>query len=193
MSKSTGQMLSDLDPRSKPSFTLGNRIRRATWNLVYALLFRPSPRPLHAWRSGLLKLFGAKVGAGCHVYSKVDIWAPWNLVLGDEVGVADGATLYSMAQISLGSRCVISQGAHLCTGSHDYTDPLFALYAKPITVGPETWICAEAFVGPGVEIGEGAVIGARSVVLRNMPAWTVCGGYPCVPIKPRVMKGGDKR
>jgi putative colanic acid biosynthesis acetyltransferase WcaF len=125
---------------------------------------------------------------GCHIYPKVRIWAPWNLVCDEEAGVGDGAILYNQAPITLGKRVVVSQGAHLCTGSHDYESPGFDLFAKPITVGDHAWIAAECFVHPGVTIGEGAVIGARSVVIRDMPPWTVCAGNPCKPIKPRVRR-----
>jgi putative colanic acid biosynthesis acetyltransferase WcaF len=90
-----------------------------------------------------------------------------------------------MAEITLGERAVVSQGSHLCTGTHDYNKPSFPLYAKPISIGSYAWICTEAFVGPGVEIGEGAVIGARAVVVRSQPAWMVCVGHPSRPIKKR--------
>lgn len=133
---------------------------------------------------------GAEIGTGCHIYPGVVIWAPWNLICEDEVGVASGAILYNQAPITLGRRCVISQGAHLCSGSHDYTSEGFELFAKPIQVGALAWVAAEAFIHPGVCIGEGAVIGARSVVTKDMPEWTVCAGHPCVPIKPRKINRG---
>lgn len=94
-----------------------------------------------------------------------------------------------MATIVLGKRVVVSQGAHLCTGTHGYTSSSFPLYAKPINVGADAWICTEAFVGLGVQIGEGAVIGARAVAVRSQPAWMVCGGHPAHPLKPRVFGG----
>lgn len=175
------------DAFTGPSFSLGNRLGRALWNLVSLLLFRPSPKPFHAWRAFILRLFGAKLGRGCHIYPKAVIWAPWNLEVGDETGVADGAILYDQAPIRLGRRVVISQGAHLCTGTHDYENPGFPLYAKPIIVGDQAWIAAECFVHPGVTIGEGAVVGARSVVTKDVPPWMVCAGHPCKPIKPRVL------
>lgn len=128
------------------------------------------------------------MGKHCHIYPKVKIWAPWNLVVEDEGSAGDDVNLYSMAQISIGRRAVVSQGAHLCTGTHDYEDPAFQLYASPIHIGAEAWICTEAFIGPGVSVGEGAVIGARSVAMKDMPAWTVCAGQPCRVIKPRVMR-----
>jgi putative colanic acid biosynthesis acetyltransferase WcaF len=140
---------------------------------------------MHEWRSILLRLFGAKIGRGCHVYPKVIIWAPWNLELGDYVGIGDGANCYSMARISIGDRAVVSQGAHLCTGTHDYENPSFRLMARPITIGARCWICAEAFVGPAVDVGEGAVVGARAVMFKNVPPWTVWSGNPAKLIKNR--------
>jgi putative colanic acid biosynthesis acetyltransferase WcaF len=168
-----------------PSFSLGNRAARALWGAACVLLFRWTPRPLHAWRALLLRCFGARLGQRCHIYPKAVIWAPWNLECGDEAGIADGAIIYNQARVTLGIRAVVSQGAHLCTGTHDYNSSAFELVARPIAVGAHAWICAEAFVHPGVTIGQGAVIGARAVVTCDMPEWTVCAGHPCAPVKPR--------
>jgi putative colanic acid biosynthesis acetyltransferase WcaF len=178
----------DLGPTrafAAPSFSFGNRFTRFVWGVVYLLFFRFTPRPMHAWRASVLRCFGAKLGRGCHIYPRVEIWAPWNLECEEEVGVADRVILYNQAPIRLGRRAVISQGSHLCTGTHDYNLESFPVKAFPIVVRAHAWICAEAFVHPGVTIGEGAVIGARAVVTRDMPEWTVCAGHPCVPLKPR--------
>jgi len=161
------------------------------WNMVHLILFRPSPIPLHGWRSFLLRIFGAKVGKGVHVYPKVTIWAPWNLELADQCGVANEAILYSQGKIKIGFRTTISQRTHLCAGTHDYTKPGFPTITKPITIGDNVWIAAEAFVHPGMVIGDGCVIGARSVVTTDMPAWTVCTGHPCQPVKARIMENGN--
>ncbi|MFD3002775.1 WcaF family extracellular polysaccharide biosynthesis acetyltransferase [Pontibacter toksunensis] len=174
------------------SFSLRNRVGRVIWGLVYVLLFRFSPKPLHEWRAFLLRLFGAKVGHGVHVYPKVNIWAPWNLVLKDECGVANGAILYSMGAITIGMQAVVSQGAHLCAGTHDYTKSGFPLVTMPITIGDNAWIAAETFIHPGITIGEGCVIGARAVVTQDMPAWMVCAGHPCKPIKERILSGSGR-
>jgi len=171
-----------------PSFGIGNRLGRMAWSMVHGLFFRFSPRPLHSWRAFLLRLFGAHVGRGVHVYAGVRIWAPWNVRLADGAGIADGVTLYSQGRISIGRRAVISQGVHLCTGTHDYERSGFPLITEPISIGDYAWLAAEAFVHPGVTIGEGAVIGARSVVTKDMPAWTVCAGHPCKPIKDRTWR-----
>jgi putative colanic acid biosynthesis acetyltransferase WcaF len=173
-----------------PSFSLRNRLGRVVWGVAYLLLFRFTPAPLHGWRAWLLRRFGARVGRGVHVYPAARIWAPWNLTLDDECGVANGAILYSQGKIHIGKRAVVSQGVNLCAGTHDYTRPGFPLLTRPIVIGDHAWVAAEAFVHPGVTIGEGCVVGARAVVTRDMPPWMVCAGHPCVPVKPRVMQEG---
>ncbi|GAB3163101.1 WcaF family extracellular polysaccharide biosynthesis acetyltransferase [Telluribacter humicola] len=177
----------NVDTLNGPSFSVRNRIGRMIWGFVYTLFFALSPKPFHGWRSFLLRLFGAKVGRGVHVYPGVKVWAPWNLELEDQCGIASGAILYSQGKIRIGYRTVISQGAHLCTGSHDYTRPGFPLTTMPIHIGNHAWIAAEAFIHPGVSIGDGCVIGARSVVTKDMPGWKVCAGHPCKPIKERLL------
>lgn len=172
-----------------PSFSLKNRLSRVVWNVIYVILIKYSPRPFHGWRVFWLRVFGAKIGKGVHVYPRVDIWAPWNLDLKDQCGIGNGAKLYSQGKISIGFKAVISQGAHICAGTHDYTSPGFPLITKPIIIHDFAWVAAEAFLHPGVEIGEGAVIGARSVVVSSMPAWTVCAGFPCEPIRERIPSG----
>lgn len=168
-----------------PSFSLSNRIGRFIWDATALVLFKYSPKPFHAWRSFLLRCFGAKIGKNVHVYPKVKIWAPWNLDLADECGIANGAILYSQDKITIGKKAVISQGAHLCAGTHDYNSKGFILVTKPITIGDYAWVATEAFIHPGVKIGKGCVIGARSVVGKHMPEWMVCSGSPCIPIKKR--------
>lgn len=167
------------NPRTDASFSLSHRIMRQLWGIIWLLLFRPSPRQFHRWRAFLLRLFGARLGKNVHVYPAVKVWAPWNIQLGDCVGIGDGATLYCMDRIVVGEYAVISQGAHLCGGSHDYNSANFQLYAKPIIVGAHAWICAEAFVHLGVEVAEGVVVGARSVVTKSITEpWTVHAGHP---------------
>lgn len=174
------------DTFTGPSFSLSNRLGRVVWGVVAILLFRISPKPLHSWRAFVLRCFGAKVGKGVHVYPGVKIWAPWNLELADECGIANGAIIYNQGMITIGKRAVISQGAHLCSGTHDYTKPGFPLITKPIYVADHAWIAADAFIHPGISIGEGCIVGARSVVTKNMPSWMICAGHPCRPIKERV-------
>jgi|1185.fasta_scaffold15635_2 putative colanic acid biosynthesis acetyltransferase WcaF len=176
------------DAFSGPSFSFRNRLARAIWGVAHFLLIRWTPKPFHAWRAFVLRMFGAKLGRNCHIYPKAIIWAPWNFEAGDQCGIANRAIIYNQAPIRLGQRVVISQGSYLCTGTHDYEDPRFPLRAEPILVGDLAWIAAQCFVHPGVTIGEGAVVGARSVVTKDVPPWMVCAGNPCQPIKPRVLK-----
>jgi len=149
--------------------------------MVYALFFITSPRPFHAWRAFLLKIFGAKLGKECHIYPNVKIWAPWNLSVGDFVGIGDGTNVYCMDRITIGDYAVISQGAHLCGGTHDYNSSNFQLIAKPILIGAHAWICADAFIHPGVTIPEGTVIGARAVITKTPEhCWAIYAGNPAI-------------
>ena len=179
-------VLKDVDGFTQPSFGARNRVGRAVWGVVWLLLFRPSPKPMHAWRAMLLRLFGAQLGRDVHCYPAVKIWAPWQLVVGNRVGIANGVTLYNMAPMSIGDNVVISQGAHLCGGSHDINSGNFQLIARPIKVERYCWICADAFIGHGVQIAEGCVVGARSVVLRSISEpWTVWSGHPAINVRSR--------
>jgi putative colanic acid biosynthesis acetyltransferase WcaF len=179
-----------VDSFTGPLFSIKNRLLRIVWGAFSFFLIRFTPAPMHAWRAFWLRCFGAKLGRGVHIYPGVKIWAPWNLECADEVGIGNGATIYNQGKITLGYRAIISQGVHLCAGTHDYTLPGHPLITKPINVGANAWVAAEAFVHPGVTIGEGAVIGARSVVTKDMPAWMVCSGFPCKPIKVRELNSG---
>lgn len=179
------EILEGSDAYTQPSFSLGNRVRRGVWGLVYWLLFRPTPGAMRAWRAALLRAFGAKMGKGANVRPSARVWAPWNLEMADYSAVAEGVIVYNMAMIRIGRKATVSQYSHLCAGTHDYESPNFQLHAEPITIGDEAWVCADSFVGPGVTIGEGAVLGARSVATKDIPAWTVCAGNPCKPLKER--------
>ena len=177
--------LSKDHPFRGPSFSKRNRLARLAWIIVWSALFRSTPPQLHAWRCWLLRRFGARIGSFCSIYSDVVIWAPWNLVMENYASIGRRVIVYSIAPVTIGCRAVVSQGVHLCTGTHDYESENFQLYAKPIVIESDAWICADAFIGPGVSIGKGSVIGARSVAVRDQPAWMVCGGNPCLPIKKR--------
>ncbi len=179
------------DPYLVPAFSFRNRLLRLGWGIVYACLFRPSPRPFHAWRRFLLRNFGAKLGKGCHIYPSVRIWAPWNLVCGDVVAVADEAIIYNPSPITLGSHATISQQAYLCGATHDYEVPEFPLISSPISVGAYAWVCARATVQPGVTVAEGAVLALGSIATRNLEPWSVYAGIPARKIKDRVKSRED--
>lgn len=173
------------DPYLRPSFSLGNRVRRMVWNAVWLVLYRLSPRPLHGWRAMLLRAFGAKMGPNCHFYPGSRVWAPWNLRCADQVTAGDGAEIYNPAPMEFGSHAIVSQEAYICGATHDYDDAAFPLAAYAMKIGAYAWICARASVGPGVEVGEGAVLGLGSVASRNLEPWGVYAGSPAVWVKER--------
>lgn len=163
----------------------GNKFWRILWQIIWLLLFRPSPRPFHRWRCFLLRAFGATLGQGVHPYPSARIWAPWNLKMGDHSCLGDHTDCYCVGKITIGPGSTISQYSFLCTASHDYDDPSLPLTTAPITIGERVWIAADVFVGPGVTIGNGAVVGARSAIFRDVEPWTVVAGNPARIIKKR--------
>lgn len=159
---------------------------RVLWALA-GPLFRWSPRPFFGWRRFLLRLFGAKVGRDAHVYPSTVIYLPWNLTLGDQAAVGEWVLVYNLGPVVIGAQATISHRAHLCAGTHDYSDPNLPLIRSGITIGAQAWVCADAFVGPGREVGEGAIVGAGSVVIRDVPPWTIAAGNPARSIGARVL------
>ena len=155
------------------------------WWLVQGTLFACSPQFMYGWRRFLLRLFGARIGKNVLVRPSVKVTYPWKLAIGDYSWIGDDVVLYTLGDIRIGEHAVVSQKSYLCTGSHDYSKPAFDIYAEPIVVEDEAWVSSDVFIAPGVTIGKGAVIGARSTVLEDMPAGMVCVGYPAKAIKPR--------
>lgn len=137
------------------------------------------------WRRQVLVAFGAQIHPTAKVYGSVRIWSPRNLAMGANSAIGPGATVYCMAPITLGAYSIVSQGAHLCAGSHDVEDPHFQLVRRPIKVGERAWVAADAFVGPGVTIGEGAVLGARGCAMTDLDPWTIYRGNPATRIRER--------
>ncbi|MCK0195606.1 putative colanic acid biosynthesis acetyltransferase [Ancylobacter sp. 6x-1] len=165
------------------------RVKRLIWGGVYFLFFRPTPRfCLEKWRLFLLRAFGAKIGHGSRVAPSCTVWAPWNLTMGNYACLADGVDCYSIAPISLGDYSTVSQRSFLCSASHDPYLLERPLFAKPISIASHAWVCAEAFIGPGITVAEGAVVGARAVVVKNVEPWTIVAGNPARLIKKRVIE-----
>ena len=176
----------NLQPAHNSRSNLAGRI---AWNLVYTFLYRPSPTIMHGWRRFLLRCFGAQIGPGAHPYPTARVWAPWNLAMGKNSCLGNYANCYCVGAVILGEGAVVSQYAHLCSASHDYRDPSFPLIVGPIAIGSLAWVAADAFVGPGVTVGDGAVVGARSVVFKDVPPWAVVTGNPAKLIKYRFLEG----
>ena len=165
-----------------------NKKARAVWEVVWMLLFRPTPRwCLNGWRRFLLWAFGAIVGKGVRIQGGAKIWQPWRIRIGDNSWIDSSVSLYSVDDIKIGSNVVISEGAFICTASHDIGSDTFELVTKPIEIGDSAWVCSRAIILPGVKIGEGAVIAAGAVVSRDVAPWTVVAGNPAKFIKNRDM------
>lgn len=160
---------------------------REFWGLVQATLFSLSPRPCHAWRARLLRLFGADIPEPHQVvvFPSVRVTFPWRLRLEPRSMIGPEVILYNLAPITVRYGANISQHSHLCSGTHDHQRWDMPLVTKPITIGANAWLGTDVFVGPGVEVGELAVVGARSVVVKDLPARMICAGNPCRPLKPR--------
>lgn len=179
--------------QSKPmeggaSFSLTNRLTRVVWGLAWLVLARWTPPPFWAWRRIVLRAFGARIGKGARVYGSTRVWLPANLVLGDRALIGPGVYLYNQGRITVGAYSVISQGAHLCASSHDIRDPDFQLVLRPITIGTWCWVAAEAFVGPGVTMGDRSVLAARGALFGKAEADGVYTGNPAVFLKPRGLR-----
>ena len=160
--------------------------RETTARVLWACaqpLFRLSPRPLWGWRRLMLRTFGARVDAGAHVHPAARVSMPWNVTLGSMSAVGEGARLYALGPVRIGARATVSQGAHLCAGTHDLDDPARSLVKAPVAIGRDAWVCAEAFVGPGVSVGDGAVVGARAVIVRDVAPRDRVAGNPARSIR----------
>lgn len=161
-----------------PSFSLANRMMRVLWVVSWLCLARWTPPPLHRWRALILRLFGARIGEGARIYSSVSIWLPANLDIGKGSVLGPRVRCYNQGRITIGDHVTVSQDASLCASSHDVSDRHFQLRLRPIMIEDYAWIAAESFVGPGVNIAKGAVLGARSVAMRNIAPWTINTGNP---------------
>ncbi|RKS53943.1 putative colanic acid biosynthesis acetyltransferase WcaF [Gillisia mitskevichiae] len=170
------------------SFSFSNKLKRLTWNLAYYIFFRPfNLGYFKDYRAFVLRLFGAKIGKNSHIYASVKIWAPWNLEIGENSIIGPKVDCYNQGKITIGNQTVISQKTYLCASSHDYKIFNFPLIKKPIQVMDQVWIAADAFIGPGSFIEQGAVVAARSAVFGRVDSWTVVRGNPATYVKNRNM------
>ncbi|MBL4811866.1 MAG: acetyltransferase, partial [Rhodobacteraceae bacterium] len=158
--------------RAARKYSQRAQLARVLWALAWPL-FALSPRPLWGWRRALLRVFGAQIGLDVHIYPSVRVTMPWNLDMGDRSSIGARAQIYALGAVSIGVGSTVSQGAHLCAGSHDWRDPNMALTKPPIAVGDGVWICADAFIGPGVTLGDRVIAGARAVVMKDVAAGVI--------------------
>lgn len=182
-----------IDISHKPSpFSFKIKLRRIIWAMVYYTLFRLSPNPCRRWRSFLLRCFGAKISSKARISQSAIITMPWNLTMDDYATLGPHAICYSTGNIRIGRQATVSQYSYLCSATHDHEDRYFTLYSLPINVGDQVWIAADVFIGPGITIGEGTVVGARSSVYEDLPPWKVCVGNPAKPIKDRLIRQDNR-
>lgn len=170
--------MSNKSQLTRRQISRANKLARAAWNLVWLLLYRPSPIPFHGWRRFLLRLFGAKLANDCCPYPSARIWAPWNLIMREHSCLSHFVDCYCVDKVEVGAYATVSQYSYLCTASHDYQKKGMPLVSGSIVIGPHAWVAADVFIGPGVEIGEGVVVGARSSVFRDVAPWLVVAGSP---------------
>ncbi len=171
--------------RASSPYQTSERIRRVVWSLVQATLFANTFHNWYGVRRMLLRAFGARVADSARIRRSVRIEIPWNLSIGTDSSVGDRVILYCLGPVNIGERVTISQGAHLCAGTHDYRTPAMQLRRSTIIVDDDAWVAADAFVGPDVTIGAGAILGARGVALNSLDSWTVYIGNPAVAVKKR--------
>lgn len=177
--------------RNISSWTRREKIARLAWALAYRLLFRMTFHNWYGIRAAIVRLFGARLGRNVRLRRTVRIEIPWNLEIADDVSVGDEVILYSLGPIRIGARTFISQYAHLCAGTHDHTRGDYPLLRCPITIGQDCWIAVDAFVGPGVTVGDRTVVGARASVFKDLPPDVIAVGTPARPVKPRQFRPAD--
>ncbi|WKN32540.1 putative colanic acid biosynthesis acetyltransferase [Porifericola rhodea] len=168
-----------------PNFRGKSGVLVQVWWLVQNILFKPSPQFMYGWRRWLLRSFGAKVGKGVILRPSCTVTYPWKVEIGDYSWIGDEVVLYSLGNIHIGKNTVISQRSYICTGSHDYSAPHFDIYEKPIHIEDECWLATDVYVAPGIRIGRGAVVGARSSVYKDLPGAKIYVGNPAKMIKER--------
>lgn len=170
--------------RAISNYSKRELLLRVIWSFG-KLVFRLTPRPCFGLRRAILRCFGAKVGGNVNIYPSALIYFPWNLEIGDDSSIGEWALIYNLGSVRIGERTTISQRAHLCAGTHDYSNPALPLIKPPITIGNEAWVCADTLVGPYVSVGNGAVLAAGSVICKDVDAFDVVGGNPAKFIKKR--------
>ena len=177
--------------RKAQKWTRGEMLGRALWEVLRSPLFSWTPRPCWAWRRAVLRIFGAQVGPNVHIHPTVRIAVPWNLSICKNASIGDGAIVYSLGRISIGRDVTVSQYVHLCAGTHDYRRADMLLLKPPINIEEGAWVCADAFVGPGVTVGSYAIVAARAVVVRDVNPWTIVAGNPAKLIRRRPKASAD--
>ncbi len=158
-------------------YPIGVQIRRVAWS-AGRWLIRLSPRPCFGWRRFIFRLFGARIGAHVNTYPSTHLYMPWNVEIGDWAALGEDVLVYSLGEVSIGRSVTLSYRAHVCAGTHDLSDPALPLLRPPVSIEDGVWVGTEAFIGPGVRIARGAIVGARAVVVKDVASLDIVGGNP---------------
>lgn len=189
----TGRVFQRLDTTAAAPYPRSWYVRKFAWFLVWNLLYRPSPRRMRKFRVWLLRRFGASVPYTVNLLPSSRVWHPWLLTIGEHACLADGVMVYNLGPVFIGAHTVLSQDAYVCAGTHDYSRSDLPLLRPPITIGAGVWVCAKAFIGPGVTIADNVVVGACAVVTKNVPADVIVQGNPAIVVKARRMVHSEGR
>ena len=163
----------------------GTRLKRVAWFLLGSPLVRSAWIPSSAMRVWLLRGFGATIGRGVVLKPSLEVKYPWHLAIGDHSWVGEHVWIDNLTTVQLGSNVCVSQGAYLCTGNHDWSDPNFGLRVNSIIVEDGGWIGAKAILTPGTHLGVCAVAGAGSVVSGRVPDTQIYAGNPACFVRLR--------
>jgi putative colanic acid biosynthesis acetyltransferase WcaF len=178
-----------VNPEQKSAYaspwSVNQRLLRILWEFCWALFCVWTPKPLNQWRLFWLRVFDAKIHGTPFVHQRARIAIPWNLTMHDRACLGDRANAYTLDEIEIGPGATVAQEAYLSTGTHDFAQPEMPLLTGKITIGEDAFIGARAFVLPGITIGARSVIGACSVVTRDVPENVIAMGNPCKVLRPR--------
>lgn len=181
------------DARAVSPYSTGEKVKRVTWMLAGAPMFRCTFHNWYGLRAALLRLFGAQIGPSVRVRASVKVEQPWNLSIGENSSVGDRAILYCLGKVTIGRNVSISQGVHVCAGTHDYRKTDMPLVRPPITIEDDVWLAADSFVGPSVVVGRGTILGARGVAMKSLEAGLIYAGNPAVKVKAREGRESEKQ
>ncbi len=160
------------------------QLLRVLWG-IGKVFFKIIPRPFYGLRNQILILFGAQLGRQVRISNSAIIYFPWNLTMGDYSAIGDRVYLYNLGKVSIGRCATVSHCSHVCAGSHNYRDSALPLITPPIEIGDDVWVCAGSFIGPKVTLAAGAIVGAGSVVMQDVPPWSIVAGNPAQWVKAR--------
>lgn len=183
-------MMNEIESWQRFPYPVSFYIRRLLWKSVWLTIWQLLPKrgPLKRGRALLLRLFGADIGEKCGFSASAYVEFPWQIKMKSHCTVGPRSVLYNLANVEFGTHVIISQDVYICAGTHDYTNLAYPLERKPIVIQDHVWVCAGAFIGPGVTVGEGSVVGARAVVTKNIEPWSVVAGNPAKFIKKRQLR-----